>query len=409
MAVTHVPNEVDLRGAMIATEATPGTYVTPTKRLNLDFMATPGVGSLKRSQDATGGFDRSNVVRRDFADPSGTGPGGAATYQELAMMLKYAVKGGLTGTSDSNTTPGYTYDAQPSFSADDIDTFSALFGVDGLPWQATGVRLSEFNIAGDATSTDNQWTIGATPFLKEAKRFEGFTGVSTGLTTTTLTLTGAGWTINAHTGAYVYLDYGSGNGLVRQVASNTATVLTFSTAIPSPGSTTVPFYIAGLFPSLSMPDYDIIEMEGTKIFLDVYNPSASTLGTTEVSDRVLSFNISQVLNLANKRRASGIIGRTGRGAREVSGTIRFEYDRWDEYKKWIENEELSIRIEKTGPVIDSGAGTNQLAQLNVERAVFDAWTEDADNNNMTVSLTFLAYQETPVWNPIVKTTLASLP
>jgi hypothetical protein len=408
MPILAVPNETELSSLMLATEGTPGVFQTPTKRMALDFTAVPGVGAVKRSQDATGGYDRTANIRREFADPSGT-IGGAATYQELAILSKYAVKGGVTGTDDGNTVHGYTYNFVPAFNADDMNTFSALYGVDGLPWQATGVRLDEFNISGDATSADNQWQIGGTPFLKEAKRYEGFQGISTGLTTTTLTMTGAGWTVNAHQGAYVFLDYGTGTGLVRQIASNTATALTFETAIPTPGSTTIPFYISGLYPSLAMPTYDIIEMEGTQIFLDVYNSSASTLGTTNISDRVLSFNVTQTLNLANKRRASGIVSRKGRGAREVSGTLRFEFDRWDEYAKWIGNSELSIRIQKTGPIINPSPQTNHRARIDVERAVFDAWTEDADNNNMTVSLTFLALQETPIWNVNVITNLAVLP
>ena len=408
MAILHTPNEVDLKGLMLASEAVPGTFTLPTRRSNLDFTATPGIGAVKRSQDATGGYDRTNTVRRDFADPSGT-IGGAATYQELAIMGKYAIKGGVTGTDDGNTVHGYTYDFAPSFNADDIDTFSALYGVDGLPWQATGVRLSEFNISGDATSTDNQWQLGGTPFLSEAKRYEGFTGVATAATGTTITMTGAGWTVNQWQGAYVFLEYGTGIGAVRQVASNTSTALTLESAVSPAPSATVKFYISGVFPSLAMANYDIIEMEGTRIYLDVYNPSASTLGTTNVSDRALSFNVSQVLNLSNKRRASGIIGRKGRGAREISGTLRFEYDRWDEYAKWIANHELSIRIEKIGPVIDPTAGTHHRARIDIERAVFDAWSEDADNSNMTASLTFLALQEAPVWDVNVVTTLSTLP
>lgn len=405
MAVLWVPNEVGLKRTIIKRETTPGTFVTPDLPLLLDFSATPGRGALKRSQDATGGYDRTATTRRELAEPSGTfgSANSGLTYQEMATLGKYALKGGVAGIGDTKSPEAFTYTYAPSFDVDDIDTFSAMFGVDGLPWQASGVRFSEINISGDATSTDDRWSIGGTPMLKEAKRFEGFAGVSTGLTTATLTMTGAGWGTNAHQGAYVFLNYGSGNGLVRQIASNTSTELTFETAIPSPGSTTIPFYISGLFPVVADPDYDEIGMEGTKIFLDLYNPSSSSLGTTEVSDRTLSFNVTQALNLSTKRRASGIIGRTGRGAREVSGTLRFEYDRWDEYKKWIEDQEISIRIEKLGPVINAGEGTNHKATIDIERAVFDAWTEDADNNNMTVSLTFLAKLEAPVWKWTVVT------
>ncbi len=408
MPIRYVPNEVANKGFMLATETTPGTYVTPTKRMMTAFSATPGIGALKRSQDATGGYDRTATIRRDFADPSGT-IGGGATYQELAILSQYAIKGGVTGTSDANPNVATTYTFAPTFNADDISTFSALFGVDGLPWEATGVRLGEFNISGDATSADDQWQLGGTPFLQDAKRYEGFEGVATGGTTGTVVMTGAGWTVNEHQGAYVFLDYGSGNGEVRQVASNTADTLTLETAASSAVVAGDVFYISGLFPSLALPNYDVITMEGTKIYLDVYNASASTLGTTEISDRMLSFNVSQTLNLSNKRRASGIIARKGRGAREVTGTLRFEYDRWDEYKKWIGDSELSIRIEKTGPAINASPLTNHRARIDIERAVFDTWTEDADNNNMTVSLAFVALQESPTWAVNVVTDIATLP
>lgn len=403
MAILAVPNETGLKRAIIKTETTPGAFVVPDVPLMLDFSATPGRGALKRSQDATGGYDRTNVTRRDFAEPSGTFGGSGLTYQEMAILGKYALKGGVTGVTDGQSPPAFTYTYTPSFAADDIATFSALFGVDGLPWRASGVRFDEINISGDATSGDDQWQISGTPKLREAKRYEGFEGVSTALTTAKLTLTGAGWTVNQFQGAYVFVNYGTGIGEVRQVASNTATELTFETAIGTPGSQTVPFYIAGLFPTVTQPDYTSIAMEGTAIYLDVYNPSVSALGTTNVSDRVLSFNVTQTLNLAIKRRASGVIGRTGRGAREVSGTLRFEYDRWDEYAKWIADKEISIRIEKIGPVINAAQSTYHKARIDIERAVFDAWTEDSDNNNMTVSLTFLAELETPIWKWVVIT------
>ena len=403
MAILNVPNEANNKTFMLATETVPGTFVMPTTRMFVPYSASPGVGAIQRSQDMTGGYDRTAKVRRDFADPSGTF-GGAATYEELAIAGKYAVKGGVTGVT---TGSGKTYTFAPTFNADDIATFSALFGVDGLPWQSTGNRFDEFNISGDATSSDNSWQIGGTPFLSEAKRYEGFEGIATGGTTTTVTMTGAGWTVDEHKGAYVFLDYGSGVGEVRQVASNTATELTLETALSSAVTASDVFYISGVFPTIAIPEYETIAFEGTNFYLDPYNSSASSLGTTNISDRAVSFNVTQTLNLSNKRRASGIIGRKGRGAREVSGTLRFEFDRWDEYAKWIGDKPVSIRIEKVGPEISGG--THHKATINIEKAVFDAWTEDADNNNMTVSLTFVALLEAPTWELVVTTDLSALP
>lgn len=408
MAIFNVANEEALKSLMIATETTPGTFKVPTRRLEQAFTASPGRGALVASQDATGSYDRTAKIRRAFASPSGNIGGGAVSYQELAMILPYAVKGGVLGVSDSNTVTGYTYTFTPHDNADDIDTFSALYGVEGLPWEATGVRINELNISGNALGSDDFWTVGGTLFMKDTKRFEGFEGISTAGTTTTLTMTGASWTVDEHKGAFVFLDYGTGVGAVRQVLSNTATELTFETAVTPAPSTPTKFYISGVFPTLPDTDSDTITMEGTRIFLDVYNSSASALGTTNVSERVASFNVTQTLNLATKRRAPGVIAKVGRGAREVTGTLQFEYDRWDEYAKWIGDQEISIRIEKPGPVIDASAGTTHNAQINIERAVFDAWTEATDNNNMMVNLTFRAYRESPIWQPVIKTNLATL-
>lgn len=409
MAIRNVPNEAALKGLMIATESNPGQFITPTHRLTQEFTASPGRGAIIRSSDATGTYDRTARVRRGFATPSGNIGGGALSFQELAILSQYAIKGGVVPTSDGNAIPGYTYDFVPSANADDIDTFSALFGVEGLPWEATGVRINEFNISGNAVGSDDQWTASGTLFLKDARRHEGFEGIATGGTATTIVMTGAAWTVDEHKGAYVFLEYGSGVGEVRQVLSNTADTLTLETAVSNIPAAGDPFYISAVFPTLADPQFDTITMEGTEIFLDVYDPSTSTIGTTNVSDRVLSFNVSQGLNLANKRRASGVIGRIGRGARDVSGTLQFEYDRWDEYAKWIADREISLRIQKAGPVIDAAAGSVRLAQINIERGVFDAWTEATDDNNMTVNLTFVALQEAPTWSVKVKTDLANLP
>lgn len=77
--------------------------------------------------------------------------------------------------------------------------------------------------------------------------------------------------------------------------------------------------------------------------------------------------------------------------------------------KWADGKELSLRIEKEGPVIDPDEDTHHLARIDVERAVFDTRTPDADNHNMTATMGFVAFTETPIWNLEVVTTLATLP
>ncbi len=247
--------------------------------------------------------------------------------------------------------------------------------------------------------------------MRDADRLPGFEGLATGGTTTTIVQTGAGWTIDQWAGAYVFQDYGTHIGEVRQVLSNTADTLTLETALDTAAAAGDVFYISALFPVIPNPAYETITLEGTRFFLDRYNPTTSTVGTTDISERVLSFNVTQELSLARKRRMPGIIARVGRGAREISGTVRFEYDRWDEYAEWLGNDPVSLRIEKTGSEIDAATNTTKLARIDVERAVWDAWTNDEDNNNMTASLSFVAAlpDTAPIATFTAKNALVNLP
>lgn len=410
MPIRNVPNESALATVLIGTETTPGVAVTPTARLLGDFTAAPGRGAIRRSEDSTGGYDRTATIRRGQEDPSGS-YAEDMTFESYPMLMRYSVKGGGTGTSDGAATPGYTYTKSPTFNADDVDTFTALYGVEGLPWRATGNRFSEFTITADATDTDDNWKFSSTPFVRDAGRLPGFEGLATGGTTTTIIQTGAAWTVNQWAGAYVFQDYGTHIGEVRQVLSNTLDTLTLETALSTAAAAGDVFYISALFPVIPNPDYETITLEGTRFFLDRYNAATSTVGTTDVSERVLSFNVTQEINLARKRRMPGIIARVGRGAREISGTVRFEYDRWDEYAEWIGNTPVSLRIEKTGSVINTPTSTTKLARIDVERAVWDAWTSDEDNNNMTVSLSFVAAlpATAPIATFTAKNRLVTLP
>lgn len=164
MSIFNVANEADLKGLMIATESTPGEFTMPTQRMAMDFTASPGKGALITSSDATGTYDRTARIRRSFATASGNIGGGALSFQELAILSRYAIKGGVVGVSDGNDIPAYTYTFSPSANVDDIDTFTALYGVEGLPWEATGVRINEFNISGNAVGTDDQWDGSGTLF-----------------------------------------------------------------------------------------------------------------------------------------------------------------------------------------------------------------------------------------------------
>lgn len=84
------------------------------------------------------------------------------------------------------------------------------------------------------------------------KAFEGYkykeeldSGTATSGTTTTLTDTGATWTINAFTGYYVYITAGSASGESRRISSNTATQLTVAPAFTVAIDATSVYSISG--------------------------------------------------------------------------------------------------------------------------------------------------------------------
>lgn len=403
-----IPNEAALRQVAVGTETVPGTPVTGSARLLGELTATPGIGAVRRSEDATGGYDRTATFKRQTADPSGN-YGGALTYEELEMLAQWAISGDPTTTSGGSPS-AYTRVFGTAFDLDDILTFSAQYGVTGMPRQLSGARFNEFTISGDATATESDWQVSGSLFLKSVDILQGFTVTATdGSTSTIVEDDGATWTPDLFIGRYIFRDPGSHIGEVRLIVDNDATTIEVDEAFDTAVEEGDVFYVAAAMPTIAAPNYTPIEVEGTKVYLDTYDANSSTTGTTEISDRILSFSVSQVLNLATKRRLPGVSSRIGRGAREVTVELRFEMDRDDEFRAMLDNKEMSLRIEKEGPAIN--AGTNFLAQIDIERFVFESETQNTDNNNMTVSMAGVAGVPAsgPVWQLTTATPTAALP
>ena len=87
---------------------------------------------------------------------------------------------------------------------------------------------------------------------------------------------------------------------------------------------------------------EIIKTAGTKFYLD---DLGTPLGTTEIQDRVISFNMTVRSNRTTKKFLDTPEGqysrRSGRGAREVTGQFRLELDRRDEFWAWATKSGLS--------------------------------------------------------------------
>src|SRR5690606_31004816 len=124
--------------------------------------------------------------------------------------------------------------------------------------------------------------------------------------------------------------------------------LTFDQPLVEPVDVGTVFHIAPPLPVIPESEEEAITVEGTRLFLDRWSADGSSLGQTDISERMLSLNFTIENNLAAKRRWPGIIGRVGRGARWISGTLRLEDDRWDEDDALENNEFISLRVEKEG-------------------------------------------------------------
>lgn len=398
----YLPNETDNKVALFGTEVAPGVPVLPISRLRGEWNAQLN-RALERTEEATGTFDRFVTPRRQAADPTGSYSESSMSFESFSYLLRYGFAGGGVGVSDGEDIPGFIYSRIPA-AIDDVDTMTIDYGIEGLAHEAAGVRWNEFTISGSAVDTSNpNWQFSGTPHISTITRLPGhFTGVATGVTANTLTMTGAGWTIDEWVGAWVGLEYGSNIGEMRRVLSNTADTLTFESPEVNPLPTApFPFHIAALLPIVADEDEEVIPVEGTKLFIDGYDPVLKT-GTTDVSERIVSFNATVSSAITAKTRLPGRIGRVGRGTRIISGTIRFEDDRWDERKQWEDNDFISLRIFQEGSVIDPDAGTNKFAQIDVNKAVWDTITPDEEGSNMTTSISFLAYLPIGTGNPIAK-------
>lgn len=513
--VDTIPNEVNLEEVLFGTEYEPGVAVVPTARFLGEWSATPGIGRIIRSQDATGGYDRtSRGTRREYAEPTGSYTEDAY-YETIASHFRASVLNVAAGDPVPGASGAFEYDFFPSRNRDDIATMTIYGGSPGLGWESTGVRWNEWTLSADFTGTEQVVQFSGTPMIRDVHEIPGgeyatltgvvrgtsevqtlsITGSPTGgtytltfrgqttapiaynavntaietalqalssvgagnalvtgtgpftitfaadlanqdlppivpssqltggttpavsITTATpgsgsgvLTVTGAGWTIDEHNDSFVYMNYGTHIGPVRQIVDTTATTLVLSDpALPASVVNGSQIYISGRFIDIPDASYHSIDCEGMEIYLDDYDAPGANLGDTLISDRVLSFSITQGLNLARKRRASGTIRRVGRGAREYSGIIRLELDRPDEYHNWRDGDQLSLRMKKLGDLI--AATTYHEMTLDFQCIEIDGMTPDADNNNRTASFAFVALipDTQPIFNAHIVNNLDYLP
>jgi hypothetical protein len=409
--INAIPNEDQLRRAYLGTEVRLGLAVAPTFRLYGDLQLNKARALADRN-DYAGTYFSDYTVVRGPAEITGT-YAVPLSYEDFAILPRYAVEGGGTGVSDSESTPGYAYTREPEPDNPGLDFASGEYFVPGMPFTFTGLHFPEFTVSGDIDNTEAAWMWNSqvAALTKDPKDLT--TGAATGGTTTTLVLTGAGWTVNQFAGAYTrMLDGTAGNiGQVRKVASNTSDTLTFSSAFPSAVASGDDFEISGVFTAgITDRTRETIDFPGTKLYID----DQGDIGTTEIPGRFISFSVTVARNSSGKRFADNPDGYTrfGFGAFRVTGQIRLEFDRLDEYLDWEAATPRAIRIEQTGSTIDSGAGTTKKATIDIYKAVFDSFPTDTRNTNITSTITFRGYVDETEGIPLSLTainTLSTLP
>lgn len=409
--ISKIPNDQRNQQLLMAIESIPGVRpATGWVRMNgtLDFPAVSG--ALSDYQDATGTYMGAASPSRTTAAPSGNFSA-PASFESLARWLRLGIEAG--GTPDSGSGPDYTYAKEPPLTQDNVDTATFLTGVLGNGEQVSGVRLNETNLSIDYGSANGFWELSgtATAAGDPIELADGFEGEWTSATATTGTMTGAAWTVDEYAGTFVFFQFGTGTGQVRQIVSNTADTVTWSTPleagdVPTAGD---PFRIAGQFPAgVAALDEEKIIAPGTKTWI---LPAGSTPDdTNDIRNRVISANVSVALNLDPKgfleNEPGTLSGIYGRGELAITGQVQMEFDRYDELRQMKNMDELLIQFERLGS--DLGGGVRKLARVTVPRAVWNAPTRGNRNNNLTQTLSFRAYQATP---PLVITTrngLASL-
>ncbi|MDQ3541807.1 MAG: hypothetical protein M3440_14095, partial [Chloroflexota bacterium] len=266
--VRYIPNEVSQVQVVAGFEAERGVAVVPDFRLLGEFSASKSQ-ALNRKEETTGGYVRMVTPRKELPSYAGT-YGEDLNFETFPQLLRAAIKGGDTGTLVTGSTAVYDYSKSPSKQVDDIETMTVQYGPPGIGLQSRGVTFNEFTVAIDTDDTDGVWKWSGPLYLRSQEDLPGgFDGVSTAGTVTTVTMLGAGWTVNAYAGAYLVMRFGSGVGDVRQIVSNTADTLTVSTAFATAPAAGTVFRIEGQFPAgIAIPDYEAIPSYGTRVFLD---------------------------------------------------------------------------------------------------------------------------------------------
>lgn len=409
-------NEVELQKVQVGTETTLGTQVAPTFQLG---------GNLVINRDRP----LSATVVRDGTFNVPTSPKFGLTsfdgqyddqlsFQDLAILPRYAIATPPTATSDGNPTPGYTRAYRPNSSP--FNSFSAEHGVDGLLEKATGVQFNDFTVSWDVDDADGNWKVSGPLFVK-SNALGTVTSDTTNAvgTTTVYNKTGAGWTVDQYAGQYLAARSGTASniGEIRRILSNTATAITLESAMPAASASGDGFEIMAAFTALATRVVDFIPVEGTQLFI-ANDVAGLATASNEVKDKMIKGSVTLMAKLRNKKFTDNIgsySAKRGRGKRVGNGVITMEFDDWKERKLWEATlpTARSLKVQQlNGPTINVSPATTQQAVITVPKLYWDDINKSDREGNLIADYSFQIFRDTVAGYDIEyssKTPLAALP
>jgi hypothetical protein len=414
---SDIQNETQLRKVQIGKETVLGTAVTPTAKLGGVLNITEDRPLVdKAARDGTFGVAKNpKFGTRTFGGTYDD----ELSYEDLPILLQYGVAVAPTAVDDANTVHGYTRAYRPGQGL--FSSFSAEEGVDGLLHKARGLQFGDFTVSMDIDDADGNWKFsGNLMVVNDAVTLPVFNGTATAGTTTTITQAAAGWTIDAFLGGYVKMLTGTtaNIGEIRQISTNSATVITVASAFPAAVTAADTFEVLPLFTALTARDVNYIQNEGTQLFIGT-NVAALATASNEIVDKLIKFSITFQNNLSYKKFANNIgtnSNKRGRAKRQISGVITMEFDDSVHKRQWeLANPPgQALKLQQlNGPVINVSPATTMNAVITLPKFYWDKVDSSGDRNgNMTADYAIKTFADSAAGYDIeysVKNTLATLP
>jgi len=141
--------------------------------------------------------------------------------------------------------------------------------------------------------------------------------------------------------------------------------------------------------SISDRTREFIKAAGTKLYVD---DAGGSIGGTQVTAKFISFSLAWNNAVTTKRfmeDEDGISATIGRGARQVTGQIRLEFDSDTEKAKFRTGARRQIRIVREGSTIHTTV--KKKVQIDIPDAYWLTPSDDPRESNMTLTFGFRAY------------------